>query len=184
MESERGFERERDWTQGPAKWAAVVVLGAACVLTSAWVMTGRVRVEREAGGAEREGAGAATGVEKLPSTLRLPVEAPGLAEVGEPIRPAIGPAVDEEATTKPEVSTEADARASGPDAISVARRININTASAAELELLPGVGPKLAQRIIDHRRQHGAFKTVDELDGVSGIGPRILERLRGMVTVE
>ena len=52
MSSERAFERERDWTQGPAKWAAAVVLGMACVLTSAWVMAGRVRIDRDAGGAE------------------------------------------------------------------------------------------------------------------------------------
>jgi competence ComEA-like helix-hairpin-helix protein len=57
-------------------------------------------------------------------------------------------------------------------------RIDINAASAAELALLPGLGPGLAQRIVEDRRVNGAFGSVDELDRVSGIGPAIVERVR------
>lgn len=61
--------------------------------------------------------------------------------------------------------------------------VNLNTASAAELETLPGIGPALAGRIIDHRAAIGRFRSVDELDDVSGIGPATLQRLRPLVTV-
>lgn len=63
-------------------------------------------------------------------------------------------------------------------------RLNINTATAAELELLPGIGPSLAGRIVAHRAEHGAFRRVDDLDDVPGIGPRTVEKLRPLVTVE
>jgi competence protein ComEA len=62
--------------------------------------------------------------------------------------------------------------------------INVNGASAAELQKLPGIGPKLAQRILDERTLRGSFKTVDELRRVPGIGPKTLEKLRPHVIVE
>ena len=65
----------------------------------------------------------------------------------------------------------------------VAGRVNLNTASAAELEELPGVGPVLAQRIIDWRTEHGRFASVDELGEVSGIGEKIFAALQPKVTV-
>lgn len=61
--------------------------------------------------------------------------------------------------------------------------VNLNTADAAALDTLPGVGPVLAQRIIDWRTEHGRFSSVDELGEVSGIGDKALERLRSKVTV-
>ncbi len=61
--------------------------------------------------------------------------------------------------------------------------IRINYASAAELQRLPGVGPVLAQRIIE-RRQQQPFGRVDELRGVPGIGPKVFERLRPFVTTD
>jgi competence protein ComEA len=64
------------------------------------------------------------------------------------------------------------------------RLININTAPAAELELLPGIGPALARRIIEHRATHGPFKRVRDLDAVKGIGPRTVEHLEPLARVE
>lgn len=61
--------------------------------------------------------------------------------------------------------------------------VNLNTATAAELETLPRVGPVMAQRIIDHRDSVGGFKSVEELDDVSGIGPAMLSSLTPLVTV-
>lgn len=61
--------------------------------------------------------------------------------------------------------------------------VNINTASAEELQTLPKVGPVLAASIISWREQYGGFSSVDELDQVSGIGPATLEALRPLVTV-
>ena len=59
--------------------------------------------------------------------------------------------------------------------------VHINTATAAELETLPGIGPTLAQRIIDFREQTGPFSTMEDLDLVPGIGPALLAQLEGLI---
>ncbi|WP_314705942.1 helix-hairpin-helix domain-containing protein [Rothia mucilaginosa] len=61
--------------------------------------------------------------------------------------------------------------------------VNINTATAEELQSLPRIGPAMAQRIIAWREAHGGFRSVDELDAVPGIGLSMLENLRPLVTV-
>lgn len=61
--------------------------------------------------------------------------------------------------------------------------VSLNTASAAQLEELPGIGPVLAERIVKDRERNGPFSTVDDLHRVSGVGPAVLERLRELVTV-
>lgn len=61
--------------------------------------------------------------------------------------------------------------------------VNINTATAEQLQSLPRIGPAMAQRIIAWREVHGGFRSVDELDAVPGIGPTLLETLRPLVTV-
>ncbi len=62
-------------------------------------------------------------------------------------------------------------------------RVNLNTASTVELVTLPGIGPRLAQRIIAYRSSHGPFRNVAELERVSGIGPRKLQALTPLVRV-
>lgn len=61
--------------------------------------------------------------------------------------------------------------------------LDLNTADAAALDTLPGVGPVLAQRILDWRAEHGRFSSVDELGEVSGIGDKLLAQLRDRVRV-
>lgn len=61
--------------------------------------------------------------------------------------------------------------------------IDLNTATLAELDTLPGVGPVLAQRILDWRTEHGRFATVDQLSDVPGIGDARLAQLRDLVRV-
>ncbi len=61
--------------------------------------------------------------------------------------------------------------------------VNLNTAGLADLDGLPGVGPVLAQRILDWRTMHGRFTSVDELGEVSGIGEKLLGQLRSKATV-
>lgn len=61
--------------------------------------------------------------------------------------------------------------------------VNINTADQTALETLPGIGPSLAQRIVDHRTEHGPFASVESLTDVSGIGPATMERIADLVTV-
>ncbi len=68
--------------------------------------------------------------------------------------------------------------------VSVSGLINLNTASAAELERLPGIGPVLAQRIVTDREAQGPFASVEEIMRVSGIGEAIHAGLRDLVTVE
>jgi comEA protein len=55
--------------------------------------------------------------------------------------------------------------------------VNINNATTDELITLPGIGPALAQRIIEERRENGSFRTVEDLVRVSGIGPKTVEGL-------
>ncbi|MEV8040287.1 ComEA family DNA-binding protein [Arthrobacter sp. NPDC080082] len=62
-------------------------------------------------------------------------------------------------------------------------KVNLNTADAEELATLPRVGPVLAQRIVDWRKQHGRFTRVEELDAVDGVGPKLLEALLPLVRV-
>jgi competence protein ComEA len=61
--------------------------------------------------------------------------------------------------------------------------LDLNTATVADLDALPGIGPVLAQRIVDHRTAHGPFTSVDQLDDVSGIGPAIFADLVARVRV-
>jgi len=63
-------------------------------------------------------------------------------------------------------------------------RININTASANELETLPGIGKSLAERIIDHREKYGPFRRPEHLIIVRGISDKRFRALRDLVTVE
>jgi competence protein ComEA len=72
---------------------------------------------------------------------------------------------------------------SAPGGTGASTKININTASAAELDALPSVGEVIAQRIVDYRTPNGPFASVDDLLDVSGIGPVTLEDMRSMVTV-
>jgi|GEM_PF-511580 len=61
--------------------------------------------------------------------------------------------------------------------------ININTASATELDLLPGIGPVYAQRIVDYRTQNGNFKTIEEIKKIKGIGDVTFGKLKDDITV-
>ena len=68
-----------------------------------------------------------------------------------------------------------DAATSGP--------VSINTASETELEGLPRIGPALAQAIIDYRTRHGPFRTISDLGNVRGIGDRLLDELRPLISL-
>jgi competence protein ComEA len=61
--------------------------------------------------------------------------------------------------------------------------INLNTASAAELAALPGVGPKTADRIVEYRKSKGPFKKIEELMNVQGIGEKSFLKLKPQITV-
>jgi competence protein ComEA len=59
--------------------------------------------------------------------------------------------------------------------------VSLSSATAEQLDALPGVGPVTAEKIVAYRQQHGAFRSIDELDAISGIGPSRIADLRGLV---
>src|SRR5262245_46327404 len=123
----------RDWTRGPAKWAAVVMLGCASLSGLAWS-----------------------------ALTRAPRSAPTTAQP----RPEPSRDMPPTPATQPFSPPPRDAGTAPPSA---ARRININTASSSQLQVLPGIGPALAGRIIEYRTRNGAFRSIDDLDNVKGI---------------
>ena len=96
-------------------------------------------------------------------------EAPEAPEEPETPEAPEEPAAPEETETEPE---------------GMASRVNLNTADAAALESLPGIGPALAQRIIDYRMANGPFQTTAEIQDVRGIGAGIYAEIKDSITVE
>lgn len=131
-------EPTQDWTTGPAKLAAAVILGGAAIAGMSWSIASRVPASARAG-------------QSIAAAAPAPLATPA-GELPAPAR--------------------------------IDRLINLNTASAAELELLPGIGPAMAERIIAYRDSRGPFRSINELDRVDGIGSRTIDRLRDKVTIE
>jgi competence protein ComEA len=71
--------------------------------------------------------------------------------------------------------------ATSGDAASPGGKVNLNTADLAELDALPGIGPALAQRIVDYREANGPFTAPEEIMNVSGIGPATYERFKDLI---
>ncbi|MEW5721015.1 MAG: helix-hairpin-helix domain-containing protein [Chloroflexota bacterium] len=89
------------------------------------------------------------------------------------------PAVGEAAPAPPTASGKA-----APTAPRVSGKINLNTATLAELDTLSGIGPAIAQRIIDYRTQNGDFKTIEDLKKVRGIGDALFNQIKDLITVQ
>ncbi len=108
----------------------------------------------------------------------LPEEQPQPAVPNPPSEPK--PAAEPKAEPAPKPA--AAPKPQTPPVRPTPRFINVNTASAAELELLPNIGPSLAKAILDYRTKNGAFNSLADLDKVPGIGPKTLEKLKDRVT--
>jgi len=86
----------------------------------------------------------------------------------------------EDAGAKPEI-IPFETRPSPEERIS--KPVDINEASKEELERLPGIGPTLADRILQYREKHGKFKRIEEIKQVRGIGERTFQRIKSLITV-
>jgi competence protein ComEA len=95
--------------------------------------------------------------------------------------PRTGEVIDEVAGVPP--AGPAAGGAGSGDSAAGGAKIDLNSATAEELGGLPRVGPVLAQRIVDWRKEHGRFSTVGELDAVDGVGPKMLNALLPLVRV-
>lgn len=144
-----------------AFWGALGVLGMAIVIAGGWAWSSRPARARDASSAV--------------VTQILPAPPEPKSAMSEPPAHALPALVRAKESPSDSPTTE---RAESPRTI-----LDLNTATAAELELLPGVGPALAARIIDHRKRLGSFKRVDDLDKVRGIGEKTLARIRPHVRV-
>jgi competence protein ComEA len=77
--------------------------------------------------------------------------------------------------TTPKAAATATATATAP--------VNLNTATAEQLATIPGVGPRMAERIIDYRQKNGGFKKLEDLMNVSGVGEKSFLKMKPLITV-
>jgi len=83
----------------------------------------------------------------------------------------------------PSTVSAMQAKATPKPAATQSAQVNLNTATAAQLEALPGIGAATAKRIVEHRQKTGGFKKIEELMNVKGIGEKSFLRLKPLVTV-
>ena len=118
-------------------------------------------------------AGGATGAAEL-DTVNLAALLTDGQQVVVPERGAPGVAV---------AASDPAATSAGSSVVAAGAPVNLNTATMAELDTLPGVGPSTAQKILDYRTAQGGFKSVEDLNNVSGIGDVTFAELKDLVTI-
>jgi len=115
--------------------------------------------------------------------------APTLTEVWQKSGgPGPAPAISDKISSGSRVTINPDGhyqltRMPGAELLTLGLPIDLNSAGAADLDALPGIGPALALRIIDYRQQHGLFKKIDDLEKVSGIGSKKLEKVKPYLVI-
>jgi len=108
--------------------------------------------------------------------------ADAVARAGGATAPADTAAINLAAPLADGMQVVVPSRVAGAAGAAALGRVSLNSASTAELDALPGIGPVTAQKIVDHRLAHGGFRSVDDLDAIPGIGPARIEQLRKLVS--
>jgi competence protein ComEA len=178
------FDPGRRGVKALACVAALVVLGAAYL---AWQARSRAETvgppqESVASAAVAQIVVAVSGRVQRPGLVRLPVG----ARVADALEAAGGalPGTDLSSVNLARKLTDGELIAIGVDAgATPGGKVSLNSATPAQLDALPGVGPVLAQRIIDYRTQHGGFRSINELRQVDGIGEETFARLKELVVL-
>lgn len=127
--------------------------------------------------------GAGRGADLTSINLAEPVRDGMKVEIGNPdsLDGRIPPASSVSGGRPVQATRFSSARESGSEPVSASASsgpVHLNTATLADLDRLPGVGPAIAQRILDFRQQRGGFQRVEDLLEVKGIGPKTLEKIR------
>lgn len=192
-----GPSHGRDWTSGPAKFILIACLGAIAGTGLTWsiLRDGKPASEAIATAASRAGLATTTNRaapgsfndsldrDALPASETLPPPQRDEQKYPEShalSAPAISSATSNLTTPSAPASTQPKAGPAAADST----LLNLNTATQAQIELLPGIGPALASRIIEHRTKNGPFKSITDLDAVSGIGPKMIDKLKPLVRFE
>lgn len=181
-----------------ALWSALagglVAIGTFLLLD--WLMPGEVTIEPALGGeivVEVDGAVATPGIVRLPAGSRLhdAIDATGglapdadTTSLNLAARIGDGERVDIPIRTSlADLATPFDSGGEGLADDPVGALIDINNAGVSELDQLPGVGPVIAERIVDYREINGPFSSIEELGAIEGISLEMAEELRPMVTL-
>lgn len=176
---------------GPSAGADVNALNLA-----AWAEDGsKIEVPAKAGSSSASPALASPSkLPVVPQVSITPEAAPDNSTLEAPLaqtppQPKLQPAVKPERAPKnvaglPPATTPKGNKSTNasPDYLSH-HPIDLNAATLDQLQALPGIGPKMAQAILDYRAANGRFRSIDDLDNVKGIGEKKLEKLRPLVTV-
>jgi len=122
-------------------------------------------------------------VPQIRAPADTPASPPPPPQALQPVMPAPSP----ESTAPPTTVDPQVPQASEPPPLPAVRdafgRININLASRAELMDLPGIGPSLSERIVEHRARYGFFNRIEDIRNVSGIGETRFEAIRDRITI-
>jgi competence protein ComEA len=118
------------------------------------------------------------GLYRLAEGMRV---ADAVARAGGATAPADTAAINLAAPLADGMQVVVPSRVAGAAGPAAPGRVSLSSASVAELDALPGIGPVTAQKIIDHRLANGGFGSVDDLDAIPGIGPARVEQLRELV---
>lgn len=178
-----GIKYER-WRQGKEMMVPIVEKGGRLDLAAD--TEGKVTPKEEetlkvhvAGAVERPG------VYQLPAKARVAeaVQLAGLLpEANVHALNLAAPLIDGQQIIVPRAGEE-EKQVSGSPGDRSRSKVNINRAGVEELITLPGIGPALAQRILDYREQHGPFRSIEDIQNVSGIGPKRFQELKDLISV-